>query len=199
MEVVTTPGATVTAPADTVVNLARCRHPAVARVAADALLRIGDCSPDLLMHTNEARHSKRGRAAARWPLSTATPVPESAFETLSLLAIEWLGFEVPELQVSIRGADGTDYRVDCFWRSSGIVGEADGRSKYVMNEQPPEHAVWEEKLREDALRRNVAGFARWTWHALRYPAKLQEILRAAGVPEVRAPQWELLRTLAAIL
>ncbi|WP_158685230.1 hypothetical protein [Microbacterium halophytorum] len=199
LEVVTAQRATVTDPIETVVNLARCRHPAVARVAADALLRIGDCTSDALLHANEARSSKRGRAAARWPLSTATPTPESAFETLSLLVIEWLGFETPDLQISIRAADGAEYRVDFFWRRCGIIGEADGRAKYVMDGRAAEEAVWAEKLREDALRGSAAGFVRWTWDAIRRPEQLEQILRGAGLSEVRAPQRELLRMLAAIL
>ncbi|MGO1848288.1 hypothetical protein [Microbacterium sp.] len=198
-DVVTTPGAALTPPVDTVVNLARSRHPAVARVAADALLRLGDCSSDLLLDANESRQSKRGRAAARWPLTTTTPLPESPLETLSIVEIEWLGFEAPELQVSVGGMDGNEYRVDCFWRRADIIGEADGRSKYTLDGQLPERAVWLEKRREDVLRRSASGFTRWIWEDVGRPTRLQAILRAVGVPEVRVPRWEPLRTLAAIL
>lgn len=198
-EVVVRPGIALTSPFDTVVDLARTRHPVIARAAADALLRELHMSADALLATNDARVSPRGRAAARWPLATATQLAETALESASLCVIEWLGFERPELQVEFEIGAGSIVRSDCYWRSVDVIGEADGRGKYSLNGSTPEQRVWSEKRREDALRRRVRGLARWTWDDVRQPEKLQTILRIAGVPEVRAARRDLLRTLPALL
>lgn len=52
-------------------------------------------------------------------------------------------------------------RVDFFWAEYRVIGEADGRVKYV-DESSPE-ALWAEKLRQERLEN--AGFivVRWTW------------------------------------
>lgn len=191
------PGIAATSPIDTIVDLARSRHPVVARAAADALLRELGARPDTLLATNDARTSARGRSAARWPLETASPRAETALESVSLCVIEWLGFERPELQVEFAIGQGIIARADCYWRSADVIGEADGRAKYSMNGGIPEERMWSEKRREDALRRQVRGVARWTWREVRHPEALRDILRGAGIPEVRAPRRDLLRTLHA--
>lgn len=194
-DVVVEPGIAATSPSDTIVDLARTHHPVIARAAADALARRSGMSPDVLLATNDERLSRRGRAAARWPLATATPLAETALESASLCVIEWLGFERPELQVEFEIGGGSIVRSDCYWRSADVIGEADGRAKYSLNGAGPEQQVWAEKRREDALRRQVRGIARWAWDDVRRPEKLRDILRTAGVAEVRPARRDLLRTL----
>jgi len=198
-DVAVAPGIVATSPIDTVVDLARSRHPVVARAAADALLRELGTGPDALLATNDARISARGRSAARWPLETASSLVETALESVSLCVIEWLGFERPELQVEFEIGPGDIARADFYWRSVDVIGEADGRAKYSMNGGLPEQQMWSEKRREDSLRRQGRGVARWTWEEARRPDVLRDVLRHSGVPEVRAPRHDLLRTLPAHL
>ncbi|WP_156762058.1 hypothetical protein [Microbacterium karelineae] len=198
-DVTEAPGIAATSPIDTIVDLARTRHPAIARAAADALIRKTRINVATLLSANDARISGRGRSAARWPLSTATGRVETPLESVSLCVIEWLGFEPPELQVEFALPDGSIARADCYWPSVDVIGEADGREKYSLDGSIPEDRMWSEKRREDALRRQARGVARWTWDDLRHPETMRQILRTAGVPEVAPTRSELLRTLRPLI
>ncbi|WP_188757145.1 hypothetical protein [Microbacterium album] len=171
---------------DTAVDLARHRHPAVALMAADATLRLtGRSDPGVLADTNESRASSRGRARARWAIERATPLAETALESLSRAIVEWLGFPEPELQVAFPAADGGEYRSDMYWRGPDVIGEADGRIKYDGTFGDDSRRLWREKRREDELRRAAAGFARWGAEEVNDPPQLEAILLGAGVPRVR--------------
>jgi hypothetical protein len=196
---VETAGILLTNVADTVVDIARARHPAFGLAALDQAMRIHDLTRGELTANNEARESARGSANAMWALERATGVPESVLESLSLAEIEWLGFKLPELQVAFVLGDLGDARTDCYWPSQRIVGEADGDTKYRLRPGGTGVAVIAEKRREDAIRRQVNGFARWGWADCRDPKRLERILHAAGVPLVAPRDNTRLRTLAALL
>lgn len=110
---------------------------------------------------------------------------ESPGESLSRLRIEQLGFVAPELQKVVHLPGQGKARLDFFWEGSGVVGEFDGRIKYSRAQQlsgrSADAVVYEEKLREDALR--AAGFSvvRWTWDELKEPEAFGRKLLAAGV------------------
>ncbi|WP_344002844.1 hypothetical protein [Microbacterium paludicola] len=192
-EIVRLDGVAFTAPAETAVDIARARHPAIALAVADGALRVDrSLDPTTLLALNEARLSKRGRGRAQWSLSRATSLAETAIESVSRAVIEWLGYELPELQVEFRLPDGTLSRVDAYWRTADVIGEADGRVKYRSGDAT---VLWEEKRREDALRRGRGGFGRWGWDETADPPKLDEILRAASLRPVRLPQHGPLRSL----
>ena len=76
----------------------------------------------------------------------------------------------------------TDFR----WSRQRIVGEYDGIAKYRAAEfrrgRTPEQVVVEEKLREDALRREGEGVARWIWDDLWTPQRFASLLVEHGVP-----------------
>src|SRR6202012_4964893 len=76
---------------------------------------------------------------ARWPrlrqarevLQLATPLSESALESLTKLLIYDAGLTPPELQVRIVDPDDGWYcRVDMLWREQRLILEADGLLKY---------------------------------------------------------------------
>ncbi|WP_051171921.1 hypothetical protein [Microbacterium indicum] len=180
---------------DTVVDIARSGHPAYALAVADAAMRESGITGSDLTTINESRVSARGRRPADWPLSRATGVPESVLESISLAAIEWLGFPAPELQVEFDLGGGAIARVDAFWRRWRVIGEADGAAKYRGDDR----SMLAEKRREDALRRHVSGFARWGWDEIREPNTLGSILSDAGVPRIRQPDATRLRMLRDLL
>jgi hypothetical protein len=64
-----------------------------------------------------------------------------------------------------------------------VIGEFDGRLKYDVP-----RALWDEKTREDTLRRlpEVRGFARWTMREAADARALAPVLSAAGLPLFRA-------------
>lgn len=125
-------GIPVATPSELAVAIGRDRHPAVGLAVTNAILRQG---PALTVATLAAvsaqRPTTRGVRALEWVLDRATPVPESALESVSLACVEWLGFPTPELQVWFRGPEmGDDDRVDFWWKQWGVAGEADGEVKY---------------------------------------------------------------------
>ncbi|MGJ9425580.1 hypothetical protein ACHABX_07005 [Nesterenkonia halotolerans] len=130
-------------------------------------------------------HSQR--LLTRWQraLQFADALSESAGESLSRVRIHELGFEPPVLQVSFE-LGSTEARVDFYWPGCGVVGEFDGKVKYLRADElsgvSVEEVVWREKLREDALRARGLRVVRWTWDDLRRPGALEARLRAAGVP-----------------
>lgn len=189
-------GILTTSVVETTVGLARLRHPAYGLAVADAAVR-SPAAPtvEALVAHNESGVSSRGRRLARWSLHRATPLSETVLESISRAAIEWLGFEEPELQRIFVSADGTVDRADFAWPAAGVVGEADGAVKYGGRYGDPATVAITEKRREDRIRRSVHGFARWGWAELRDPWRLEVILVAAGVPRVRPPQPAPLHTL----
>src|SRR5699024_9376352 len=100
---------------------------------------------------------------ARYVIERADGRAESPGESLSRARFfEW-GLPRPELQVDFRDDDGHIGRVDFWWQDRGVVGEFDGRTKYGATAGRSAEALWQEKLREDRLRRRGVAVVRWTW------------------------------------
>ena len=196
-DIVEVDGILITSPISTAIDVARNRPWAEGRAYADALMRLdGDITRESLSAENAARSSSRGALHAGWVIDRASPVPESPLESLSLCAIEWSGFEHPELQTEFVWEGGVD-RSDFFWPEQQIIGEADGDAKYDLTDDPRE-ALRKEKRREDRLRRRVNGLARWGWPDLPVPGRIASYLRAAGLSPVYRPDPVLLATLRRI-
>lgn len=127
-----------------------------------------------------------GRMQRRWhrAWNFATPHSESPGESRSRALMDELGFVGPALQKVIK-TDRGPYRVDFCWEDDGVVGEFDGRVKYVdefaLNGRDPKEVLFQEKQREDALRRSGWTVVRWTWDDLNEPARLAGYLKGAGV------------------
>jgi hypothetical protein len=66
-----------------------------------------------------------------------------------------------------------------------LIGESDGRMKYLdpayRNGRTAEQVVYDEKRREDELRRQCRAFVRWGWDEARNPAALGAVLRSVGL------------------
>jgi len=117
---------------------------------------------------------------------------ESVGESLSRATIHLLGFAPPELQYEIREDGRVVARTDFHWPEAGVVGEFDGRIKYMrsldLSGRSPGQVVFDEKQREDALRARGLRFVRWVWADLERPSLLAAKLLAAGVPR-RPGAW----------
>lgn len=77
----------------------------------------------------------------------------------------------PELQYRIIGSDGEVIAITDFaWPEHNVYGEFDGRVKYGRSLRPSgdlEMVLFDEKRREDAVRRETGGtMVRWTWDEL---------------------------------
>jgi hypothetical protein len=93
------------------------------------------------------------------------------------------GLPRPELQQEIFGPDGRLVaRVDFRWKEYNTVGEFDGKIKYGRLLKPGqriEDVIFEEKVREDAVRDLGLQVVRWISRDLYRPGVLRErVLRA---------------------
>ncbi|AZG48236.1 hypothetical protein [Gordonia insulae] len=147
----------------------------------------------------QVEHLRRhhGIAMLRSALASANGLSESIGETVSRLV---LGdnplIPSPDLQVAIPlDVDGTRMtaRGDFGWRDVDgvlrVVGEFDGRIKYhrsnPFGDRLPEEVIYEEKVREDAIRATGPLVVRWTWSDSMRPkvlhTKVIAALRAANL------------------
>lgn len=115
----------------------------------------------------------------------ASPLPESVGESYSRAVFDFLGFEQPLLQKVFTDSEGFIGRSDFWWPGQGVVGEFDGKGKYVQAALrggiTADEAVYREKLREDRIRALGHGFGRWGWADLQHPERLRTKLLAAGL------------------
>ncbi|WP_420179598.1 hypothetical protein [Paenarthrobacter sp. TA1.8] len=153
------------------------------------LLDMGQIAAAVQAHPHAA-----ARRRAELTFSLASPSAESAGESFSRAAFQFLGFEQPELQHDFSDAGGFIGRSDFWWPGregrKGVVGEFDGKAKYITpelrNGATAEEAVYNEKLREDRIRALGFGFARWGWADVENPERLRRKLMGAGLlPGVR--------------
>jgi hypothetical protein len=144
------------------------------------LLAIPAIADGIANHPHASARIRAERAAA-----LASPLAESVGESYSRAAFEILGFEQPVLQHAFYDKEGFIGRADCWWPKHRVVGEFDGKAKYVdaavRGPISPEDAVYREKLREDRIRRLGFGFVRWGWADVEDPERLRRRLLAAGL------------------
>lgn len=175
----------VTSPADTSVDVARHRHPAIGLAVADAALRY---DPGLtaghLAELNELRMSSRGRDIARESLTSADGSAESPLESVSRITIKWLGFPTPELQKEFARVSGTDDRGDFWWPDWSLLGEADGDVKYDGSLGDPVKALRSRRERDIRLGAHVRAVAHWGWLETTTFEPLRHRLLANGLPLV---------------
>lgn len=127
-----------------------------------------------------------GRARARRSIEFADGASGSELESGTRVTVDDLGFERPELQVEFHDRLGFAGRVDFTWRRRRIVGEADGRSKYLRSElrggRTLEQVLLDEKSREDRIRPLCDRFFRFGSRDLRDVHSFARRLADMGVP-----------------
>lgn len=182
-DVVAVDGLPVTAPARTVVDLARTCRFEEAVVTADAALRSGLVTPTDLEAALDRATGWPGAPAARRAVAFADGRGESVGESRSRVAIARAGLPAPHLQFEVRDHHGVLIaRTDFGWPAHRAVGEFDGRVKYGRLLRPGQDAadaVYAEKLREDAVRATDLGMVRWGWADLTDFAPVAGRLRRA--------------------
>jgi len=170
-----TGGLRVTAPARTVVDLARTVPAPQALVTLDGALHRGIVAervrrPDPSATTTgeisralEPAAGSSGARAARRALALADGLSESPGETLSRFRMHVAGLPPPVLQWPV---PDTRFRADFAWPDRGLVGEFDGRTKYGRALRPgtdPAEVLWQEKRREDRIRAEGLAVVRWVF------------------------------------
>ena len=145
--------------------------------------------PELQREVDE-RESPRGRAKARRATDFADGRSGSAGESLSRCAMLASGVPAPQLQTRFSDAAGLIGYVDFWWPEWGVIGEFDGRGKYLRedlrNGKSTAEVIVDEKVREDRLRAATgARMVRWGWDVARSPQLLATALLRAGLPQRR--------------
>ncbi|QBJ95164.1 hypothetical protein ERC79_03725 [Rhodococcus sp. ABRD24] len=186
----------VTAPARTVIDLARTVPFESAVVAGDHALATGLVTHDELREELARCRGRRGSAQATRAMTFMDGRSESVGESRSRVLIHRAGLPAPEPQRVLFDAGVPIGRVDFWFERERAVGEFDGHGKYTEHLRPgqtTEQAVIEEKLREDDIRSAGYGVARWGWKELSAPDEVVRRLRRAfgcsrgAAPEMVAP------------
>lgn len=179
-------GLTVTDLVGTAADVALREHPWRAIVVLDAVLRRGVSSTAIVAELGR-RRARRHRAA-RELVDHASAAADSPGESITRWGAHVLGAPAPVLQQTFVHDDVLADRVDLWFPEQGVVVEFDGRSKYtdpgLRHGRTPEEVLFDEKRREDRLRRrpDVHGFARVTWSEAIPGGQLPRRLSEAGVP-----------------
>ena len=126
-----------------------------------------------------------GNVRARVRIEFADGDSGSVGESASRVMVDRLGFPRPVLQQVFRDELGRMF-ADFWWPDYNLVGEFDGKSKYLRDEftggRSPAQVVLDEKAREDRLRRLGPSVVRWDWADATSPARLRRVLLGAGLP-----------------
>lgn len=177
-----TPEGPVAGAARAVLDTARLHSLIGGVMAADVALRRGLTSRDELAEVLATMHGLKGVDRARLCLDLASRHSESPGESWSAVVLHQHGIVRPRRQEVFSDVDGTIGRVDFWWPATRTVGEFDGRVKYARanpSGRPSEDVLWDEKRREDRLRRQVSAVVRWTVDDLLAPATFTAHLRRA--------------------
>jgi hypothetical protein len=181
-DIVLVEGIPATSVARTVLDLARTLRMEYAVAAADRALCDG-LDPQRLTEGLYRMRRWPGVRAARRVVAFADPRSGSVGESVSRVRIHLDGLPRPELQYEIRGPGGLLIATTDFgWKERRTVGEFDGKIKYgrlLRPGQRPEDVVFDEKLREDAIRGEGQEVARWIWDDCWKPGVIRNrVLRA---------------------
>lgn len=164
--------------ARTVVDLARRRPLAAALVSGDAALRAHLVDRASLLTVAEDLAGTRGASRVTSAITLMDGRHESPLESRSVAVIALVGLPLPEPQVLIRDGRGRVVaRVDFLWRDQGVVGEVDGKIKYVDTGRGAS-VLWREKRRQEAV--EDAGYVVVRWGAAEVaapPALLRRVRR----------------------
>ncbi|QDP96230.1 type IV toxin-antitoxin system AbiEi family antitoxin domain-containing protein [Microlunatus elymi] len=175
-------GILVTSIARTVIDSARMLPVGRGVAMADAALHLELTNKDELATVSSALGRRVGMPRARRVIELADERSESPGESLSRIGFLENHIPAPDLQRELFDDDGSLVaRVDFDWDRYRLVGEFDGKIKYgraLRPGVPIEEIVYEEKLREDAIRELDRGVLRWTWADIFSGRMLEKVRRA---------------------
>ena len=133
----------------------------------------------------ESLNRAPGAAKARGVLSFADGKSGSAGESCSRVGVWKLGLPSPVLQEAFYDDEGFVGYVDFWWPGCKLIGEFDGRGKYLRDEYTAGRStatiVLLEKEREDRLRALGFRVVRWDWATALDLRLLEAKLRGAGL------------------
>ena len=192
-DIVERDGIRFTSVARTVVDLATTRDLASAIVTADCALHIDRWGNGAPMTTRVDLHDVyrsrlpfHGSLRARKMIEAAVDSSDSPLESISRFNMGALGLPRPVLQQRFEDYRGLIGFSEFYWPEFKLVGEADGRTKYLdpryRRGRTLEQVLIEEKVRADRLRALGLGVTRWDWAIGAHREALRRHLVAAGLP-----------------
>jgi hypothetical protein len=188
-------GVRTTSLARTVVDVGSTASFAQAVAVADAALRrtvspVDEIPPTTLTRADliselENIPVAHGSAKALRALEFSDGAADSPGESISRVNMSLARLTAPELQAPLHGASGRLWHVDFWWPRFNLIGEFDGKTKYVdeqyLQGKSANEMVYQEKLREDDLRAAGHAFTRWPWRVANDVPALRAHLVAAGL------------------
>jgi hypothetical protein len=192
-DVVELDGVRLTSLARTVLDLATAARFMSAVVTADRALHIDRrgktaplVAPEELWHVYSRRMPFRGHKRARGVLEFGSPLADSPLESVSRVNMLEIGCPRPLLQSRFSDHRGIIGESEFHWPDHALVGESDGRSKYLdpvlRNGRTLEQVLLDEKERADRLGGVGLRVSRWGWETGRHAESLRRHLVAAGLP-----------------
>lgn len=176
-------GVPVLAPARVVADALRLEPLAEALMIGDRALRIGATTRDEVEEVLADCRGWRGIAAARERVPLLDPRRETPLESGSVALFVERNLPLPQAQYEVWHGGRLVGRADFAWVAQRVLGEADGKSKYVDDlpgSGPPEERIWRERLRQDELQEASWEVARWTDYERRYrPYVVERRIRVA--------------------
>lgn len=175
-------GIPATAPARTVVDVARSWPLPDALAVADAVLHRELATPDDYERVARDCSHSPGLTRAATVLRHADGRRESWLESASWVFFLDRALPLPQPQVRVAG-----YEADFGWLDQGVLGEADGREKYdrpfagadAGDELTRRRRFFEEKQRQERLEDRGWIVVRWGFADLLQPDRLDGRIRAA--------------------
>ncbi len=153
-----------------VADCLRSSRPANGVAIADAAIRSGRVTVREVREVLDAQRRWVGRPRALAALRLVDPARETWLESYSFVTLSEWGVPFPTPQVEVYDEDGRFVgRVDGMWIADGVVGECDGRGKYLLDDdggltgdgRSAALRVVAEKGREDAVRSLGLDMVRW--------------------------------------
>ena len=195
--VVDVDGLRVTSPGQTVFDCLRWTDFPRGLGVIDSALRQGVTCVDELAalaqtYATRRRNVERVLAALDW----ADPRSENGGESIARGRMLLLGYVRPELQVEVPRVveDGRPYRADYCWvRADGLVilGELDGRAKYVEEElmggRSIDEVLSDENIRGSRFTLYDVSLMRFGFGVTEHPAEFARVLDEYGVPRRGTP------------
>lgn len=127
----------------------------------------------------------RGSVRARARIEFGETGAANPGESGSRVTMAHIGAPPPLLQRTFV-TDIGEFDTDFYFEEADTAGELDGRRKYLdpvyRNGRSAEQVVYDEKLREDAIRRRVTAFLRWSYATGMSRDLLRALLISVGVP-----------------
>jgi len=192
-DIVEVEGLLVTSVARTLIDMAGLPATLTAVAMADRALhieRFGRTPPmtsrEALEAAFAARLPFRTRARVRRVLDFAVEEADSVLESVSRFNMRVIGVPQPTLQHRFDDHLGLIGFSEFYWQDYKLVGESDGRIKYLdpayRNGRTLERVLYDEKVRADRLGSLGLRVSRWDWDTALSPEALRRHLAAEGLP-----------------